>query len=125
MALVEEGLAQLNLLEMLQVALPSGAPAFEGMGEHKQTLLNVIAGSLWKRFKESRSVEDLDISIEFQHSALQQTPEHSSDHANWLGRLGVSYQYRYDRLGELEDLGKAVEFNEQAVLRAANDRPAR
>ncbi|KAG9075142.1 hypothetical protein FRC06_010249, partial [Ceratobasidium sp. 370] len=125
MALVEDGRAQLNLLEMLQAALPSGASAFEGMCEYGQTLLNVIAGLLWKRFEESRGVEDLDKSIEFEYSALQQTPEHSSDHANWLGRLGVSYQYRYDHLGELKDLGKAVEFNEQAVLHAANDHPAR
>ncbi|KAG8732476.1 hypothetical protein FRC10_000892, partial [Ceratobasidium sp. 414] len=115
-------------LEILLEAASSDALGFEGMDGLKQARLHATAGLLWEKFKESRRVEDLDMSIKFESMALEQTVENHPDRPEWLSRLGASYQYRFNQLGHLEDLDKAVVFQEKAVLLTPDghpDKPAR
>ncbi|KAG9074233.1 hypothetical protein FS749_014240, partial [Ceratobasidium sp. UAMH 11750] len=63
------------------------------------------------------------MSIAFQYKVLQQTPETDLDGPEWASRLGVSYQYRYQQLGSLEDLGQAVEFQRKAVFLTQDGHP--
>ncbi|KAG9083508.1 hypothetical protein FRC06_004506, partial [Ceratobasidium sp. 370] len=70
--------------EILQAAVPSDASFFEQLGGRERKLLCATADLLWKKFKESHKVEELDISIEFQLKVLEQTPENHPDRAEWL-----------------------------------------
>ncbi|KAG8730408.1 hypothetical protein FRC10_002733, partial [Ceratobasidium sp. 414] len=113
----------MDSLEMLQATVPSAASIFGGMGGDKLALLRATAGLLWQKFKESWRLEDLDMSIQYQYRALQQTPENDPDWAKWHDILGASYQYRFKQLGQLEDAGKAAEFHQKAVLLTPDGHP--
>ncbi|KAG8726902.1 hypothetical protein FRC10_006639, partial [Ceratobasidium sp. 414] len=115
--LVEKCLALVNIMERLEIRqadVPADTPIGEGICGHKRTLLHATAGLFWEMVQESRRVEDMDMSIKFGHMVLRQTPENYPDRAKWLSRLGVFYQYRFNQLGNPEDLDKAVAFQEKA-----------
>ncbi|KAG8728444.1 hypothetical protein FRC10_004963, partial [Ceratobasidium sp. 414] len=108
---------------MLQAAVPSGASIFGGMGNNKLVLLRATAELLWQKFTESWRLEDLDMSIQYEYRVLQETPGDHPDWAEWLDKLGASYQFRFKQLGQLEDAGKAAEFHQKAVLFTPDGHP--
>ncbi|KAJ1299362.1 hypothetical protein OPQ81_003773 [Rhizoctonia solani] len=61
------------------------------------------------------STTDLEKAIEYLSRALDSTPDGHPDLPRRLYSLGVSYNDRFQRLGDLKDIEKAIEYSSRAL----------
>ncbi|KAG9082706.1 hypothetical protein FS749_006638, partial [Ceratobasidium sp. UAMH 11750] len=125
---LEDCLALWQMIDNSEIEL-SVVPDDPSIPQHpnqlKLAILDPISTLLWRRVELSRRQEDLDLVITFNTIGLQLTLGNDVKSAEWLGRLGVSYQYRFDLLGDFEDLGRAINFSDQAFLHTPLNDPGK
>ncbi|KAF8752493.1 TPR-like protein [Rhizoctonia solani] len=99
----------------------------------KPSRLSSLGVSYQARFERLGDPADLDLSIRIQlearqgqiididqgiqslTQALQQTSPHNEQLQGYLTNLGLSHFLRFDRLGEMDDIDKALEYQKRAL----------
>ncbi|KAG9081500.1 hypothetical protein FRC06_005530 [Ceratobasidium sp. 370] len=84
-----------------------------------------IPGFFWAGLEESNSTDDLDRMISLGKSILAHITNDSPKRPRCLGKLGISYLYRFQRLKVLGDIEKAVDCIDGAVALTPLDDPDR
>src|SRR5208282_1619838 len=83
--------------------------------ESERVMLNEIGIECLERFERTGSTNYLAFSITMLEKALEMTPNESHYRAQLLDILGTALWLRFEKMGSMEDLNRAVEVSEQAV----------
>ncbi|QRV85516.1 aromatic di-alanine and TPR containing protein [Ceratobasidium sp. AG-Ba] len=89
------------------------------MGGRPRDLESICLRSLeelyMKRFRRLGNHKDIDNMVESASDAMQRAPREGIDRTIRLGNAGVALARRFDKLGQFEDLEKAIKYTEEAL----------
>ncbi|KAG8759305.1 hypothetical protein FRC11_002149 [Ceratobasidium sp. 423] len=91
-------------------------PPLVNQNENKLVALHNLATWYLLRFEQQGSQDDILQAIKLQSEVLSPTPEGSPRIAQRTSKLGEAYLCRYQLLGELEDIDRAIGYLIQALL---------
>ncbi|KAJ6615509.1 CHAT domain-containing protein [Mycena sp. CBHHK59/15] len=77
-------------------------------------VLGLLAGALFERFNLQRNLDDLNGTCDHLLMALALLPDDAS-RASTCMKLGVAFSTRFDMVGQMSDLEKAIEYHKQGL----------
>ncbi|KAG2142432.1 CHAT domain-containing protein [Suillus clintonianus] len=83
--------------------------------QHRPDALDNLAHSVWVRFYQHGSIDDLEESIQLGREAVSLCPEEHSRRNTYLNNLAFSLDSRFDHQGKFDDLDEAITLYEEAL----------
>lgn len=122
---VNSSYSRFGVLEDLEEAIRWGEEAMATSPDHpdRASRLSNLSGRLVRKYEQLGDPVDLEQAIRRTEEALEATTN-TPNHPNRgliLNNLGNGFHTRYWLFGVLEDLGKAIEWGEQAVATNPSD----
>ena len=95
-----------------------------GGGCHQPLVLGDLGATLYKRFEQTGSLDDLNRAIDAVGQAIDATSEGISDQALYLSNLGTWLRTRHERIASTRGFNHSVEVFGQAANNENNDMPS-